>query len=118
MDPSALSGAADGLRLGVFTRSERTAQTAAVFGKYFNNKIRVVSCEQQGSFGASLQIAAKVDLSGMDLNSLVFYSYDKASNSYVRIMSPAYFVDANGYLPFYTGRGGDIVVSERPLEMK
>lgn len=39
-------------------------------------KRRQLSMEQQADWGQSVQIAAKVDLSGMDTTNLYFYSCD------------------------------------------
>ncbi len=47
--------------------------------------------------GQSVGIAAKVDLTGMDMTGPVLYSYGKAANIYRRIEKPAYWVDTNDY---------------------
>jgi len=54
----------------------------------------------------------------MDTKNLYFYSYDKAANIYRRIEKPAYWIDKNRYLHFTTEYGGDIIVSDGPLERK
>ena len=78
----------------------------------------MIHLEQQGDFGQPVQIAALVDLSGMDTENLFFYSYNKAANTYRRIVKPAYRIDKNGYLHFTTEYGGEIIISEGPLTPK
>ena len=87
----------------------------ALFEKWFANKIAVIHFDQSGEWGQAVNVAARIDLSGMDTNNLVFYAYDSASNSYRRITSPAYWIDKNGYLRFTTEYAGDIIISEGVL---
>ena len=89
--------------------------SASVFTRWFSNKTVVVSMEQQGSFGQTVQIAARADLSDMNTNNLFFYSYDKKLNQYTRITAPAYHVDKNGYVHFSTSLAGDILISDGAL---
>jgi len=88
------------------------------FEKWFKNKVRVIHMDQQEAWGQPVQIAAKVDLTGMDTSNFYFYSYDKATNTYRRIEKPAYWIDKNGYLRFTTEYAGDIIISKGPLERK
>ena len=74
--------------------------------------MRVIYLDQRTDWGQPVNIAARVDLTGMDTKNLHFYSYDKAANSYRRIEKLAYWIDTNGYLRFATGYAGDIIVSE------
>ena len=88
------------------------------FEKWYKNKVRVIHLDQAGDWSQPVEIAAKVDLTGMDTTNLHFYSYDKASNSYKRIEKPTYWIDGNGYLHFTTEYAGDIIISEGMLEKK
>lgn len=90
----------------------------AFFEKWFTNRMRVIHMEQSGSFGQPVEIAAMIDLGGMNVSKLVFYSYDKATNSYKSIETPKAWVDKKGYLHFTTGYAGDIIISNEPLERK
>jgi hypothetical protein len=87
----------------------------ASFEKWFTNKVRVVSFEQQGAWGQPARIAAKVDLTGMEITKLHFYSYDKKVNIYRSVLKPEYLIDVNGYLHFTTEYAGDIIISEGAL---
>ena len=89
--------------------------TTTLFEKFFSNTVRTIHMDQTGAWGQSVEIAAKVDLTGMDVTRLMIYSYDKTTNAYRRIEKPAYWVDTNGYLHFTTQYAGDIVISEGPL---
>lgn len=89
----------------------------AKFGKWFTNKVAVVSFDQQGHFGMKVQVAARTDLSGMDTSNLYFYGYDRKTNKYSRI-NTEYRIDGNGYLHFATILAGDIIVSNGSLTKK
>lgn len=118
VDPAKLADVKEPIKLGIYTESAKTTATTAIFEKFFGNNVATVSFEQQGSLGARLEVAAKVDLADMDVTKLVLYSYDRASNTYRRIENPAYWVDKNGYLHFTTALAGDIIISEGPLTLK
>ncbi|MDR2908541.1 MAG: Ig-like domain-containing protein [Oscillospiraceae bacterium] len=98
-----------------YTSSTAADNIQKLFEKYFSNKIRVIHFDQPGKWEKPVKIAAKIDLAGMDTTRLVFYAYDREANSYRRIASPAYWIDANGYLRFTTEFAGDIVISEGEL---
>ncbi|MDL2232584.1 InlB B-repeat-containing protein [Ruminococcaceae bacterium OttesenSCG-928-L11] len=105
----------------LLTGAVKGAAVASVknfFEKWYTNKLQVLHLDQSGSFQQGVQIAAKLDLTGMDISKLVFYSYDKATNTYKPIGASNYRIDANGYLHFTTALGGDIVISEGPLAKK
>ncbi|WRS28993.1 family 43 glycosylhydrolase (plasmid) [Oscillospiraceae bacterium MB08-C2-2] len=110
-----VSQATQGIKFGVQLSGNKVDARKALFEKHFSNSLAILNLEQKGSFGTRVEIAAKVNLSGFDKNNLVYYSYDTATNQYVRIKEPNHFVDSNGYLHFFTDLGGDIVISEGPL---
>jgi len=77
-----------------------------------------VQLDHTKPWGQPVQIAAKVDLTGMDTANLFFYSYDEKTNIYWRIEKPAYWIEKNGYLHFTTELVEDIIISEGALERK
>ena len=95
-----------------------TKPTTNLFTKYFDNNIRSIALGQQGAFGMTVSIAAKVDLTNMNTKNLYFYSYDKAAGIYTRIEQPAHFIDTAGYLHFNTANGGSIIITDSPLKRK
>ncbi|MCL2014127.1 MAG: hypothetical protein FWG69_03980 [Oscillospiraceae bacterium] len=85
-----------------------------MFEKFFNNEVMLVSLEQQGSFGAELRMAVKVDISSLDTSSLKFYSYNRETNSFTRI-TPAARIESNGVLHYYGfshGIAGPIILPD------
>jgi len=86
--------------------------------RWYQNKFAIIHLDQAGAWGQAVTIAAKVDISGMDMKNLFFYSYDKASNTITHIKQPNYWMDANGYLHFTTELAGDIVISDSALIKK
>jgi len=114
-DPTKIS--ADVLMSG-YVKGSDVDYARNTFEKWFNNKVRVIHMDQTAPWGQPVQIAARIDLTGMDTKKLYFYSYDKKTNTYRRIEKPAYWIDKNGYLRFTTELAGDIIISEGPLERK
>ena len=115
IDPSTVSG---DLNVSASTNNQAAQSTKNKFEKFFDNDIAVVSFGQQGSFGTAINVAARVDLSGIDTETLVFYSYDREINQFRLIENPGYRIDANGYLRFTTELAGSIVISDAPLQKK
>ena len=87
-------------------------RTRTFFERWFNNKMQVVYFDQSGDWGQTVRVAAKVDLTGMNTQNLVFYAYDRERNAYRQIRQPNYRIDANGYLIFCTDLAGAIIVSD------
>jgi hypothetical protein len=85
------------------------------FARYYSNTIAVVSLAQKGSFGAKLEIAARVDLTGLDKSKLIAYSYDSETNRIKLIKDAKIKVDKNGFVHFTTESGGEIIITDKPL---
>jgi hypothetical protein len=115
IDPSKVNGS---LNMAASTTSRDAKTTKAVFERFFYNKTAVVSFQQENTFGIPVKAAAKANLTAMDAARLVLYSYDSKTNTYRRIETPAYRIDANGYLHFTTHYAGDIVISEGELKKR
>jgi len=101
-----------------YVKGDEVDRIRSHFEKWFQNKLRGIHMDQSEPWGQPVEIAARVDLTGMDTKNLYFYSYDKKTNTYKRIEKPAYWIDENGYLHITTELAGDIVISEGPLERK
>ena len=118
IDPAQASNLSGDINLEVDVSGRNVNTVKNIFEKFYSNKMSVINFGQQGSFGMTVGMAVKVDLSEMDPASLVFYSYDKATNTYSQIANPGAYVDANGYLHFSTNLGGGIIISEGALVNK
>lgn len=81
LNPVLAANLKNDIQLGVKLDDKATKYTRDKFS-CFDNKLAVVSFAQQGAFGMKLGVAAKVDLTGLDIKTLQFYSYDKATNLY------------------------------------
>ena len=108
-------GTESGLSFTAFIAGARVDTIANIFDKWFSNKIAVIHFDQSGDWGQAVNVAARIDLSGVDTKNLVFYAYNSATNTYKRIQAPAYWIDANGYLRFTTPYAGDVIMSEGTL---
>lgn len=104
--------------LTAFANSPDAVNRETLFRRWFQNRLIVVSTGQSGAYGQPVRLAVKTRLDGLDTANLVFYSYDRAANTYRRISEPAYRVGNNGNLYFTTERAGDIVISEGALVKK
>jgi hypothetical protein len=105
------------LNLSASTWNTRAVKTKKVFQTYFSNPIMVASLGQQGTFGQAVKLAVKLDAT-LKTDNLYFYSYDKATNIYKRILPGEYRIDAKGYVHFTTTQAGDIIISEGALAKK
>jgi hypothetical protein len=101
-----------------YVKGEDVDRLKEKFQRWYANKMKFIHLAQPSSFGATVRIAAKVDLSGLDTDSLVFYSYDEAEHVITRLVNPQYSIDANGYLRFTTKYAGEIVITDQLLEAK
>ena len=115
--PSRTTGLATNavIQLGCYVDDANTTAIQDFFQRWFSNSVTVVSLAQQGSFGFSVEIAAKVTPNAQNL---VFYSYNKATNQYTQLSDTAHYLDANGYIHFTTSLGGDIIISGGTLTRK
>ncbi|MCL2856704.1 MAG: hypothetical protein FWE19_03125 [Oscillospiraceae bacterium] len=86
----------------------------AHFDRFFSNTVRVVHLDQTGEFGQTVRVAARLNLEGMNVDNLVFYSFNREANTMRIITEPNHRV-IDGFLWFYTDVGGAIVISNGTL---
>ncbi len=106
------------IKLGVSTSSKTALSVEKLFHKYFKNDIEVLTLSHNGGFGMSVRVAVKADLSGMNKNTLKFYSYNRAKNTYYQLTNVNYKIDSHGFVHFTTSVGGDIIITDAPLTSK
>ena len=103
------------IKLGVSMEEKDIQKTSSTFEKYFDNNVSVVHFDHQGAFGMDIEAAVKVDLSKLNTQNLMFYSYNAATNRYTPIAAPNASIDKNGFLHFTTSLGGDLIITDKPL---
>jgi uncharacterized repeat protein (TIGR02543 family) len=101
--------------LSAYVKGADVDRVNNVFNTWFDNTVQSIHFDQQTDWDAPVRVAAKVDLTDMDTDNLVFYAYDREANRYKRIENPEYRIDANGYLWFTTPYAGSIVISDGRL---
>lgn len=111
------SGLSINTSIDVNANSRTNAAIANHLENYFANDMAVVTFGQKGSFGMNVPVAMKVDLSDLNVDTLKFYSYDVAANSYSEIATE-YSIDRNGYVHFTTPTGNSVVMTDAPLTAK
>jgi len=74
--PKPGKAAADLLMSG-WVKGDAVNNIRSIFERWFQNKVRVIYLDQRTDWGQPVNIAARVDLTGMDTKNLHFYSYDK-----------------------------------------
>ncbi len=97
--------------------SRNAATIEAYFERYFNNEVSVVNLSQQGEFGQTVQVTAKLNNPNLNTGSLRFYSFDVAANKYTPI-NTGYTVSATGYVTFNTTVGNYIVITDKALTLR
>lgn len=88
------------------------------FAKVYSNKFATIIFNQDGSFGTTVKIAAKVNLKGMNTKTLKFYQYDPLTNKTYILKDKEYSIDKNGYLHFSIKSGGPILITDKALTKK
>jgi len=91
------------------------SRVRGIFERWFSNDVRVVHFDHSGPWGQNVWVAARVDLTGMDVGNLHFYSYDRETHSFRWISEPNHRIDSNGFLHFRVDVGGAIVISDGQL---
>ena len=109
-----LSGTVD---LSAYVSGRTVTNAVNTFETFFDNTVIAVTLGQPGAFGAYINMAARVDLSGLNTDTLTFFVYDRDTNTFSRI-TPEFRIDSAGYLHFSTPLGGDIIISDKPLTRK
>ncbi len=118
IDPEKSSGVRTDIKLGVSMEEKDIQKTSSTFEKYFDNNVSVVHFDHQGAFGMEIDAAVKVDLSKLNTQNLMFYSYNPATNRYTPITNPKASIDQNGFLHFTTNLGGDLIITDKPLSRR
>ncbi|MCI8441220.1 MAG: hypothetical protein HFG27_01620 [Provencibacterium sp.] len=115
--PSLLTGEEkEVLKLGV---TLNMTSLKKVFDQYYQNRLHLITFSQKGGFGGAIEVAAMLDLSGMNTKNLLFYHYDSASNTFYRLSNVKYFIDANGYLHIQNLTNLDtVIITDSPMVRK
>lgn len=103
------------IKLYASVSDEHVKSLLAIFNKFYTNQFQVVYFAHQANIGQKAHIAAKVDLTGFDMENIVFYSYDRQNNKVNKMQTPNYWVDKAGYLHFDTEILGNIIISNGDL---
>ncbi|MDL2234297.1 Ig-like domain-containing protein [Ruminococcaceae bacterium OttesenSCG-928-L11] len=107
----ALYGDSEGdIRLGVTTQSAYINTLRQTLQASGYGDAAIVHCEQSGSYGMMVEIAAKVDESKPDTGSLTLWAYDPATGGMTPVEA-ALRVDANSYVHFATDVGGVYILA-------
>lgn len=118
LNPADFTKNKNALKTGVFVDKESTSDAADKIAEaYPAAKFAVMKFGQTGSYGGSVNIAAKLDLTGLDAKKLIFYSFDEKTGKATKIDlgKAGYSVDKSGYLRFATTKGGIIFVTDKAL---
>jgi hypothetical protein len=106
------------VRVSAYVAGAEVTRVRGKFEKWFANEIRVIHFDNPDKWESAIRVAAKLDLAGMNTAKLALYAYSTKTNSYRRIATPEYRIDANGYLHFKTELAGEIIISEGELVKK
>ena len=102
--------ATDGVNLAASTVSPAAQSTRALFERFLDGAVSVVSLSQQGPFGMDVRIAVRVD-SALTVDNLTFLVYNREANTFRRFDPGVVTLDANGFLHFSSAMGGEIVIT-------
>ena len=91
--------------------------TRGTFDSFFDNPIYVVSLSQQRTFGQPVRVAARLNPS-IDVDSILFFSYDWRTNLFRPILQPNAWVDPQGFVHFTTTLAGEIVLTDSQFSLR
>lgn len=104
--------------LSVYVEDSKVSSICDKMNKRYSNNLAIVKIEQTGVFVGSVKVAAKVDVSKLNTESLMLYAYDATENKLTEIKKPSCFIDENNYLHFNTNIGGYIIITDKALTRK
>lgn len=104
-------------RIDCDAKSDLNRAVQRRFARHFKNQAVSAAFAQQGSFGMEISVAIKTDLSCLNRDALLFYSYDSGTNRYFRLTT-GYIIDRNGYLHLNTSAGGSLIITDALLTPK
>lgn len=110
LNPASFVKNKNALKTGVY------ADTTSDIAKKYKDAA-VIRFEQSGSFGGTLNVGVKLNLTKLNTKSLMFYYYDAktAKTTKLDIGSAGYTIDKNNYLRFATNKGGYIIVTDKKI---
>lgn len=112
VNPFLVKESAGDLSMIVDTTDAVTAPVRDKFEKTLGRKVAVMRCSQPGEFGMTVVLSAKLDLSGMDTENLVAYTYDVENNQYLKIPNANCTVDDTGFVYLQTNHANYIFITE------
>lgn len=114
-DPRQASDRTQPLQTEVTLDSDAALSASRRFEKFYQNRVEIIHCREEGAYGFPVEIAVKADLTGMDSSNLHFYSYNLEDNTYRPLSIASSYVNSSGFLVFSTDTGGLLVVSDGVL---
>lgn len=94
----------------LYLDSAEAAKVKKQFEKHFGRSVAVIHCMQQ-DYGMNVVVSAKLDLTGLDPDNLVAYSYNQETNLYHWVKNAGCAVGDNGFTHLQTSQGGFLVIT-------
>lgn len=118
IDPLKLTTLPKNLDFSLWTDSRACKRVEKSFEKYFTNSFVTLQTGQEGSFGFQADIAVKLDLSNLKVDSLRVYRYNETANSYQYLPDAFPYRDQNGFLHLSLKEGGMFLITDKEWEKK
>ncbi len=118
INPAGFTKNKTAIKTGVRVDKATVADVAAAFSKANPKaKFAVIKLDQTGSFGGTVTVGAKADVSKMKTTALNFYYFNPENGiaNKINLGKNGYSIDNNKYLRFQTTKGGYIVVTDTVL---
>ena len=115
INPAQYTGPDENLHLRVWAKLAYIDELAAKLGPKLSGSFAMIYCEQPGSYGMTVKIAAKPDLTGLDTTKLRLYKYNSTTGKLTLMDDAGLWLDNNGYIQFKTSIGGAYVITDREL---
>ena len=93
------------------TGSEAVEAVAQQFEALLGRKVAVIRCAHQ-DYGMPVIVCASIDMTDMDVNNLVAYTYDRKADSYEQLAAGSITADAGGMVCIKTAKAGYLIITQ------
>ena len=100
------------IKLGVYTAEENLGTYPTSARRSFGKEVALIYLAHSGDYPLPVAVAAKIDLSGFNIDNLAIYYYNTTEKKYSLMPDQSYRVDSAGFIHINPKQGGIVVITE------
>ena len=94
------------------SEDRKNISVKATFESLFDKPVEVMRLAQSSDFGMTVVVSGLLDISGLDADNLIAYSYNPDNHTYTRIKNAQCTLDEKGFVHLQTTHGGYIIITD------